>query len=388
MKVLQIVPSIALVYGGPSQMVRGLSAALATQGTEVTVLTTDANGDRGQPPLEVTLNQPVAEDGYTVWYFRCSPFQRYKFSVDLLNWLWQNAAEFDLAHIHALFSPVSSLSATICRWHQLPYILRPLGTLDPADLKKKQRLKQLYAAILERPNLAGAAAIHFTSTEEARISERFGVNTQELVIPLGVTPSPMKSVESTALNSQDPPLILFLSRIEPKKGLEILIPALEQVLAAGILFRFALAGSNAQDPSYEAQIQTQIQQSSLAEHTTLPGFVTGEEKAKLLQQADLFVLPSFYENFGIAVAEAMVAGVPVVISKGVQIWPQIEQAQAGWVGIGEVDEMARLIKLALQNEAERKRRGSNAREYALKYYSWEAIARQTVQAYGQIVGVA
>ncbi|MGB3533828.1 MAG: hormogonium polysaccharide biosynthesis glycosyltransferase HpsP [Microcoleaceae cyanobacterium] len=383
MRILQIIPSISLVYGGPSQMVRGLSAALANQGVEVTVLTTDANGDNAQPPLEVPLNQPVQEDGYTVRYFRCSPFRRYKFSANLLSWLWQNATDYDLAHIHALFSPISSISAAILRSRQLPYILRPLGTLDPADLKKKRQLKQIYANLLERPNIAGAAALHFTSAEEARISERFGVSTEDIVMPLGVDPP--VAVSSTPPESGQCPRILFLSRIEPKKGLDILIPALEKVLASGIEFQFILAGSNPQDPGYERKIQQQIQQSTLSQYTTLTGFVTGEKKAALLDSADLFILPSYYENFGIAVAEAMVAGVPVVISKGVQIWPAVQQAQAGWVGLGEVSEMTNLIQIALQSATERQVRGLNAQAYALEHYSWEAIATMMIQAYQDIL---
>jgi glycosyltransferase involved in cell wall biosynthesis len=383
MRVLQIIPSISLVYGGPSQMVRGLSAALAKQGVEVTVLTTDANGDNGQPALDVPLNQPIQQEGYTVRYFRCSPFRRYKFSIQLLRWLWQNAKHYDLAHIHALFSPISSLSAAVVRSQHTPYILRPLGTLDPADLKKKQQLKQIYANLLERPNIAGAAALHFTSEEEARISERFGVTTEDIVMPLGVNPPP--SVSLTPSDSPQRPRILFLSRIEPKKGLDILIPALENVLAAGIEFQFILAGSNPQDPDYEAKIQQQIQHSPLAEYTTITGFVTGEKKAALLQTADLFVLPSYYENFGIAVAEAMVTGVPVVISTGVQIGPAVQQAEAGWVGECEVGEMTNLIQTALLNTTERSRRGMNGQAYALEHYSWEAIATQMIQAYQQVL---
>ncbi|MEA5496571.1 hormogonium polysaccharide biosynthesis glycosyltransferase HpsP [Limnoraphis robusta] len=381
MRILQIVPSIALVYGGPSQMVRGLSAALATQGVDVTILTTDSNGDIGQPPLDVPLNQPVRENGYTVRYFRCSPFRRYKFSLNLLNWLWQHASEFDLAHIHALFSPVSSGAATVARMRNLPYILRPLGTLDPADLQKKKQLKKIYVALLEQGNIAGSAALHFTSQLEAEVSERFGVSTRDLVIPLGVNP-PLYEKNT---ESNNPPVILFMSRIEPKKGLNLLIPALERVLAAGHRFQFVLAGSNPQDPAYEAQIQTQIQQSSLAEYTTITGFVTGEEKARLLQTADLFVLPSYYENFGIAVAEAMVAGIPVVISDGVQIWEQVKQAEAGWVSECEELEIATLIGSALQNQQERQRRGRNAKQFALQQYSWDAIAQQTILAYQQIL---
>jgi glycosyltransferase involved in cell wall biosynthesis len=201
------------------------------------------------------------------------------------------------------------------------------------------------------------------------------------VIPLGVNP-PLYEKNT---ESNNPPVILFMSRIEPKKGLNLLIPALERVLAAGHRFQFVLAGSNPQDPAYEAQIQTQIQQSSLAEYTTITGFVTGEEKARLLQTADLFVLPSYYENFGIAVAEAMVAGIPVVISDGVQIWEQVKQAEAGWVSSCEELEIATLIGSALQNQQERQRRGRNAKQFALQQYSWDAIAQQTILAYQQIL---
>ncbi len=391
MRILQIVPSISLIYGGPSQMVLGLAPALARQGVEVTVLTTDSNGDIDQKPLDVPLNRPVEQDGYQIIYFRCAPFRRYKFSVDLLKWLNRHAQEFDLAHIHALFSPVSSAAAAVCRQQKLPYILRPLGTLDPADLRKKRQLKQLYAAILERPNLAGAAAVHFTSVQEAKISERFGVSTRDLVIPLGVIPpQSFLKKEGSMKRSQlgipeDVPLVLFMSRIDPKKGLNLLIPALEKLLELGLNFHFVLAGTNPQDPNYEEKIQSQVQASPLRSHTTITGFVTGELKAALLQAADLFVLPSYYENFGIAVAEAMVLGIPVIISDQVHICQEIRDSESGWVSQLDVAEITELLRIALQNPLERQRRGLHAQEYALKHYSWDAIAAQTIQAYDQIL---
>ncbi|KAB8317573.1 glycosyltransferase [Tolypothrix campylonemoides VB511288] len=391
MRVLQIVPSISLIYGGPSQMVLGLSSALARQGVEVTILTTDSNGDTGQEPLDVPLNTPIEQNGYKIIYFRCAPFRRYKFSIDLLKWLNIHAHTFNFAHIHALFSPVSSVAATICRWQKLPYILRPLGTLDPADLRKKRQLKQLYAAVLERPNLAGAAAIHFTSVQEAKVSERFGVSTRDLVIPLGVIPpqsslfkgrSEVRQQFSIPLNV---PLLLFMSRIDPKKGLNLLLPALETLLAEGLNFHFVLAGTNPQDPGYEEKIKSQIQTSPLRSHTTITGFVTGELKSSLLQAADLFVLPSYYENFGIAVAEAMVSGTPVAISDQVHICQEVRDSESGWVGATNVSELTNLLRIALQNPSERQRRGLCAKEYALKNYSWDAIALQTIEAYNQIL---
>jgi len=388
MRILQIIPSISLVYGGPSQMVLGLSAALATKNIDVTIITTDSNGDIGQLPLDVPLNQPIQQNGYQIIYFRCYPWRRYKFSFSLLQWLNENARQFDLAHIHALFSPVTTLAATIARYHHLPYIIRPCGMLDPADLQKKKRLKQIYATLLERPNLAGAAAIHFTSKEEAKISERFGLGStgkmpgpQDLVIPLGVT----AGLFPKRLRESQVPIILFMSRIEPKKGLDLLIPALESILGAGIEFHFILAGSNPQDADYETQIKVQLHNSSLAKYTTITGFVSGDLKAELWTKADLFVLPSYYENFGIAVAEAMAAGVPVVISDRIHIAEDIQQAEAGWVGPLEVGAIANSIKSALLNPQERQRRGLNGKEYAKKHYNWEAIAQQTIEAYQQIL---
>ncbi|MDJ0797981.1 MAG: hormogonium polysaccharide biosynthesis glycosyltransferase HpsP [Calothrix sp. MO_167.B12] len=394
MRILQIIPSISLVYGGPSQMILGLAPALAKEGIKVTVITTNSNGDyRSQKPLDIPLNSPIKQDGYEIIYFRCSPFRRYKFSLELCQWLHHHASEYDLAHIHALFSPVSSLSAAICRQQKLPYILRPLGTLDPADLRKKKLLKQLYTAILERANLAGAAAIHFTSNQEAKISARFGVSTKDLVMPLGVKNEGLWKNREEAENfirqkfsiGNGLPIVLFMSRIDPKKGLDILIPALEKLLATGLEFHFILAGSNPQDPNYEAKIRLQMQNSTLRSHTTITGFVTGELKTALLQGADIFVLPSYYENFGIAVAEAMVAGTPVVISDQVHICQQVQESESGWVGTMDVPNLVELLTQALQNPQERQRRGLRAKEYALKYYSWDAIARQLIAAYQHVI---
>ncbi len=389
MRVLQIVPSVSLVYGGPSQMVLGLSAALAAEGIEVTLLTTNTNGDAGQPPLEVPLAQPIEQNGYQILYFPCSPFRRYKFSLDLLQWLRLHSKEYDLAHIHALFSPISTAAAYLAKSRSLPYILRPLGTLDPADLRKKKLLKQIYGYLWERPNLAGAAAIHFTSQQEAKISERFGAKTKDLVISLGVQ-LPEKRPVAGAIRqqlgiAQNCPLLLFMSRLDPKKGLDLLIPALEQLQRDGLDFHFVLAGSNPQDPDYERRIEEIIKTSVIASRTTITGFVAGEMKLGLLQDADLFVLPSYYENFGIAVAEAMTAGTAVVISHGVHIWPEVSSCEAGWVCSCEVKELTAKLRLGLADKDEREKRGLKGKNYALEYYSWRAIALQTIAAYTSLL---
>ncbi len=425
LRILQIVPSISLIYGGPSQMVLGLSAALATLGVEVTIITTDANGDEDQSPLEVMLQEPISQDGYEIIYFPCAPWRRYKFSWQLWQWLWHNAHHYDVAHIHALFSPVSTGSATIARLRHLPYILRPLGTLDPIDLQKKKYLKQIYGWLWERSNLQGAAAVHFTSHQEAATAHRFGAKTKDVVLPLGVKPpfnldlllessaiystTPVDSspphnlitnstlsseadlspaevsvAVSLGVNSTHNPLILFLSRLDRKKGLDLLIPALEDLLAEGWKFHFVLAGTNPQDQRYESQIKTQITHSPLGKSTIITGFVTGQYKQQLLQQADILVLPSYYENFGIAVAEAMIVGTAVVISDQVQIWQEVAIAEAGWICRCDRSSLTTQLRAALGNELERQQRGKNAQRYAWQNYRWEAIAQRTQQLYQDI----
>ncbi|MGB0562843.1 MAG: hormogonium polysaccharide biosynthesis glycosyltransferase HpsP [Spirulinaceae cyanobacterium] len=387
MKILQIVPAVSVVYGGPSQMVRGLAAALARQDATVEIITTNANGDVGQAPLAVPLNQPLPEENYTVRYFRCAPWRRYKFSLGLCIWLWRNAHRYDLAHIHALFSPVSTAAATIARWRKLPYLLRPLGTLDPADLRKKRRLKQLYGYCFERPNLKGAAAMHFTSNQEAEISERYGTNPMSLVIPLGVPllefPEPGRARQRWQIPA-DVPLILYMSRIDLKKGIELLIESLTTLRSQQIPFHLVLAGSNAQDLAYERLIGDHARQ-QLGEQVTIAGFVTGEEKLALLQDADLFVLPSYYENFGISVAEAMAAHTPVVISDQVHIWPAVQAANAGWIAQCRNDALTAALTAALTQPGDRQTRGENAYDLVKTAYSWDAIAAELLAAYRSIL---
>jgi glycosyltransferase involved in cell wall biosynthesis len=153
------------------------------------------------------------------------------------------------------------------------------------------------------------------------------------------------------------------------------------LLEQGIAFHFVLAGANPQDPVYEQQIRDRIEQSALAARTTVTGFVKGDRKWGLLQDADVFVLPSAYENFGIAVAEAMAVGTPVVISREVYISNEIEASAAGWVCDRDLDSLTASLKDCLASAAKRAQRGENARQLVLREYQWPAIAQRMIQVY-------
>jgi glycosyltransferase involved in cell wall biosynthesis len=114
------------------------------------------------------------------------------------------------------------------------------------------------------------------------------------------------------------------------------------------------------------------------------GFVTGGDKTAWLKTADISVLPSYYENFGIAVAEAMAVGTPVVISNQVHIWEDVQQANAGWICECDVTSLTTALRDSLQDSTERSRRGDNARKLTQSHYSWDAIAGRMITAYGEI----
>ncbi|MEO0646086.1 MAG: glycosyltransferase, partial [Cyanobacteria bacterium J06650_10] len=264
-----------------------------------------------------------------------------------------------------------------------------------ADLNKKKQIKKVYASLFERPNLAGAAAIHFTSDLESKVSERFGVKTPDMVVPLGVAlPNlPDRSESQRMIREQfnipdERPIVLFMSRIDPKKGFDLLLPALEKVYKNNTPFHFFLCGANPQDRDYENSIREQIESSDWAQWATLSGFVSGELKAKILSAADVFVLPSYYENFGIAVAEAMAAKIPVVISDQVHIWPAIEQSASGWVVPTEEAPLVAALSSALADGDERSRRGENAQQCAKENYSWDAIAKRLTIEYQKLTSLS
>ncbi|MGD1852231.1 MAG: glycosyltransferase [Cyanophyceae cyanobacterium] len=192
--------------------------------------------------------------------------------------------------------------------------------------------------------------------------------------------------DTTEEGSRSIPLLLYMSRIAPKKGRNLLLPALESLASEGVPFRFILAGSNPQDPVYEQTIDELILQSPwLRDRTKIAGFISGQRKQEILAKADIFVLPSYYENFGLAVAESMAAGIPVVISRGVHIWPTVAQAQAGWICDRDQETLTVVLREALTHPQLREERGKNARQCAAKNYRWSDIARHTLKAYHQSI---
>jgi glycosyltransferase involved in cell wall biosynthesis len=393
-KVLHVIFSVSSLRGGPSQAVLSLVKNLRSCGVDAEIATTN---EAVTTLLDVPLNQKIEYEGVPVWFFE--PFsppnqgvsitsdKGFIFSATLTQWLWQNIRNYDILDNHYLFSYASTCAGAIARWQNVPYTVRTTGQLAPWALAQSRRKKQLYSFLIERHNLNRAAAIHCASSGEAEDARNFGVKAPIITLPLGVEQIQYQpgSKQQLRQNYQIPattPIVLFLARIHPVKRPELLLKALAH-LAQKYDFHLILAGMG--ETSYLDSLNNLASLLGLKSRISLPGFVTGEAKALLLQGADIFVLPSVIESFGISIAEAMAAGLPVIVTEDVKISSEILAAQAGLVVPGEVEALAHALAKLLSNPNLRHQMGENGKQLATRRYSWEAIACQLASVYTAIV---
>jgi glycosyltransferase involved in cell wall biosynthesis len=367
---------------------------LVQQGHNVTVMTTNINGPG---VLDVPLGQPVLMDGVEVWYFPLQRPRAWCFSRPLGLALRQQVSDFDLVHIHSVFLWPTSAAAFWCRRFKVPYILRPAGALDPICLTKayerwwislSSRVKKgAYLAMLGRMDLGHAAALHFVSQAEMEAAQFLRLNCPKFVVPTGIDTGLADGASATPFRERYPQLagqnmVLFLSRFDPIKGLDILIPALAKLAQRRNDFILVLAGSG--DKAYVTQVKALVTAYGLHNRTIFPGFVQGEEKWQLLREADVFVLPSYHENFGVTVVEALAAGLPIVISQRVNIYREIVEAGAGVIADLTPGALAATIDQLLSRPSLRQEMGQKGRQLASARFGWDAIAKEMQRVYATI----
>ena len=400
MKVLHIIPSVASVRGGPSQAVIEMVIALRSQGVDAEIATTNDNGkDLLDVPLYKLTDQLAEYGNIPIRFFprfspNINPVREFAFSRSLTTWLWQHIAEYDLVYVHAIFSYASTIAMAIARIRKVPYIPTPHGMLCTWSLQQSKFRKQIYLNMFERSNLLHSQSLHFTTQQEQEEFNQLGLNIPSFILPHGVQiptliPDAQSQLRQTLQLPDRCPIILFMSRIHPKKGLEYLISALGQLKESHQEYNFALAIAGSGDPDYVDQIKELLKKHDLSDRTHMIGFVKGETKNLYLQGADLFALTSHSENFGIAAIESLAAGTPVLITDGVAIAPMVQEQEIGYVTKLDVEAIALTIQgffeqiqsanqhssnqnSANQNSAAQK--GDRAHRYVAEHYSWAKIA--------------
>jgi glycosyltransferase involved in cell wall biosynthesis len=382
--VLQVIPSISSVHGGPSRAMRLIEQALVMQGIEVETVTTDDDGPGRRNSKPTGL--PLEEEGVIRRYF---PKRRefYKYSRGMAPWLATHVQDYDLLHIHALFSHASVVAARAARRAGVPYVIRPLGTLNRYGVEQRRPwLKSLSLKFVEGPILHHAAAVQFTAEAERIEAKQLGIPMNGVVIPLGITPQPEGSaagIHARYPQLRDRRLLLFLSRLDPKKNVEGLLQAFSQCAREIPDVRLVIAGDGV--PRYVGSLRKQAEKLGIGEGVTWTGHVEGEQKRDLFAAAHAFVLPSFSENFGIAAAEALMAGLPCVLGEGVALAGDAVDAGAGLASTHEPEAIARALIEVFRDEEGRKAMSVRARELAMEKYSVKKMGKRLRDLYEEIL---
>ena len=384
MKVLHVIPSLSPAHGGPSWAMPLIERALRAQSVEVETATTD-DGGSGQRNVRPG-GTPIEEVGAIRRYFpKRSEF--YKVAPGFARWIGQHVRDYDVVHIHALFSFTSVVAAWAARRAGVPYVLRPLGTLNRYGVTRRRPwLKRVSLKLIEGPILRHAAAVHFTAAAERAEAEELGIPMRSAVIPLAVAAGPV--VEPGLFAARFPQLqgkriVLFLSRLDPKKNVEGLLRAFRLIEDSLPGTRLVIAGDG--EAGYVAGLKRLAAELGLADRVAWTGYIDGELKVSAYTTAQVFVLPSFSENFGIAAAEALMAGLPCVLGEGVAIAEEVAAAGAGLAVEPNPENIARGIITVLSDNALRAAMGGRAAAFSREKYSVEAMGLGLLRLYEGIL---
>ncbi|HWB55267.1 MAG TPA: glycosyltransferase [Tepidisphaeraceae bacterium] len=379
MKVLHVISNIDLRAGGPASALAGLTLAQSQAHLDVRLVAAFAENDKtdladqlARQGVKTCLVGPVSG------LFGSHP--------EMISTLYDAISEVDIVHIHAIWEEIQHQAACAARHLKTPYIFRPCGMLDPWSLAQSKWKKKIYMALRLRKDLNGAAAVHFTTQTEADLVKPLHLTSPQIVEPNGVNLEEFETLPRPGtFRSRYPqigeaPLIIFLSRIHYKKGLDLLVPAFAKLASKNVFL--IIAGP---DPDgYGEKIRRLAADSGVADRVIFTGMLYNADRVAALADADLFCLPSYQENFGIAVAEALAAGTPVVISDQVNLCSDVLAGHVGGVVPCDVDALAKELDRWLSDASLRGQAADATRPFVWERYDWRQIAKRWAAHYQQI----
>lgn len=380
----------AAMYGGPVPAMRQLNRALSQLGHTITIFTTAANGT-----VDFPESPPALVDGLPVMYFPRWWFGREKkpfslfFSPALGRALRHiQPGDYDLMLIHATWGDPGRQAAQAARRLGLPYICYTHGTFEPWRMAYKKRKKQIYMALVEAHILRRAAGIVVCNEAETAYLRNYGIQTPICRIPWGAPPVNADSVPSSAMIKEifpylaDRPFILFLARLHPMKGLDLLIPAFNAIAREFPDWLLVVAGPD--EGGYRRQLEAMVKAAQTQNQIVFAGLVTGEAKAALLAHASLYVLPSYSEGFSVSVVEALGHGLPVIITETCYV-PEVKDFGAGLVIPAQEGPLREALRTMLKDENLRRACSANALNLAKTEFTWDAVAEKTVSFFNRVL---
>jgi glycosyltransferase involved in cell wall biosynthesis len=363
--------------GGTSRVVVDLVDALARQeGFRIALVTQSRSGDDCLPNASASVERVVAESGSGTALKFGLPFR------EALKRLVRKTRPA-LIHNHGLWLPVNHWAAKAARQYQIPLVAQPHGMLEPWSLAHRAWKKRIAMTLFQRRDLQTARLMIASSPVECGNLRKLGFRQPIAMIPNGVK---LVALDADAERPEVPVsrnrTVLFLSRIHPVKGLLNLAHAWARVSPTGWTLR--IAGPD--EGGHLAEVMAAVQKLGLQHSVEYVGEADTRRKSVLYREADLFVLPTFTENFGVVVAEALAHGLPVITTRGAP-WADLIAYRCGWwVDIG-VEPLEHALRKAMAlNDDERRAMGARGREY-VRRYDWEVIALQSAAVYRWMLGV-
>lgn len=371
MRSLNIILGLSRDSGGPSRSVQGLVASLNAAGVEAWLMTLNKSD---KPWVEGVTRFENGGDFEEVVQ-RVGP---------------------DIVHLHGIWSLALHRCEVICRRWNVPYVIAPRGMLEPWSLQQKWLKKRIARFLYQDRDLKCAAALHATAESEAEQFRKLGFENQIIVSPNGIN-LPKEDINSTLQLQLETPTthdirrVLFVSRMHPKKGVAELVEAWGRLVVSrqssvvsGWECELVYTVSGELEKEYEAKVKARVNELGLEDQFIFTGALNDDEKWKAYARADLFVLPTYSENFGIVAAEALWAGVPVITTKGAP-WSELEERHCGWwIDIG-VEPLADAMKAAMSlDDAQRREMGARGRALVEEKYSWDAVVKAMVKGYETI----
>lgn len=373
MNILHISPTYypATYFGGPIYSTLGLCNALAgIEGAVLRVLTTDSAGPHRSNKIEVVGMPSVFPAGYEVFY--CRRRMGADISFEMFTYLSSMIAWADIVHLTAVYSPPTIPSLLISRIKRRPVVWSPRGSLQRWRGVTRPMAKHVWEAVCNTLVVPERCVLHVTSEEEARASANRIPKARTVLIPNGI------DIPLAAKNRQWCPggrlRVLYLGRLHPIKGIENLIAALPKLESTGVSLTICGEG----DPAYKESLVRKTVELGVVDMVSFRGHVNGEAKTAAFTVADVCVVPSYVENFGMVVGEALAHGVPVIVSKGAP-WAGIESHDCGlWVE-NTPDCLAAALKVIWKRDLADM--GSRGRAWIEREFSWHKIADEIFSVY-------
>jgi glycosyltransferase involved in cell wall biosynthesis len=358
-----------------------ISKSLADRGHEVVLNVAGRvipGVDRIQPDANYALHAKGEDAVFDIVTYPA--YGKWAFAPTMLWALRRDAANADFISLHSLYSFPVLVGYLLARIYHKPYGLWPHGVLAPFQRSVSAGKKRIYDRIIARRILNEASVLFYSATGERDEVRPLGLEPPSVIIPHGINVKeyiqlpPRGDFRAKYLGGYDGPLVLFLSRLNAKKGLDILVQAFAKVLEQMPAVRLAIVGGG-DPPQFESQVKNWLRDCGINGRAIMPGFLKSQEKLEAFADSDVFVLPSQAENFSFAMFEAMASHIPVVVSDTLNYAEEIGRCQSGVVVRRDPHEFAHAILKLLRDPALRKRMGENGLRMA-QMYSWAACGEK------------